>query len=342
MTTLSVLSEGQVQIEPTLLLNRGDVEQLLTLRECIDAVEKVFRRQGEGKLPPAGILGVRAANGGVHIKTALFDNDKNYVVAKLNANFPQNRTNFGLPTIQGLIVLYDAENGQAIALLDSIDITIKRTAAATAVAAKFLGRRDSSIATICGCGEQGCAQVQALCLVLPLTKAYSFDVNQEASSRLATNLSHELKIDIEPVRILPSAVRDSDVCVTCTTATKFFLHKEDVVPGTFVAAVGADDAHKQEIDPALMASAKVVGDSLEQICSIGDTHHAIANGLMQKEDVYAELSEIVAGQKRGRTSDDEIIVFDSTGIAIEDAAAAAVVYEKARARKIGHHFAFAA
>ena len=146
-------------------------------------------------------------------------------------------------------------------------------------------------------------------------------------------LSRELKIDIEPVRSLPSAIRNSDVVVTCTPATEFFVRKEDVTAGTFIAAVGADDSHKQEIDPALMASAKVVADSLEQVCSIGDTHHAIAAGLMRKEDVYAELSEIVAGRKPGRTSDDEIIVFDSTGVAIEDAAAATQSFMKKRARQ---------
>jgi ornithine cyclodeaminase/alanine dehydrogenase-like protein (mu-crystallin family) len=130
--------------------------------------------------------------------------------------------------------------------------------------------------------------------------------------------------------------------VTCTPATQFFVHKEDVAPGTFIAAVGADDSHKQEIDPALMASAKVVADSLEQVCSIGDTHQAIATDLMRKENVYAELAEVVAGKKPGRISEAEIIIFDSTGIAIEDAAAAVIVFEKALTAGLGNHFEFAA
>ena len=155
-------------------------------------------------------------------------------------------------------------------------------------------------------------------------------------------LSHELKIDIEVVRDLSSAIRDSDVCVTCTPAKEFVIRKEDVARGTFIAAVGADDAHKQEVDPALIASAKVIADSIEQCCAIGDTHHAIAKGLIRKEDVYAELGEIVAGRKSGRTNDDETFIFDSTGVAIEDAVAAAAVYEKARAASIGTYFQFAA
>jgi ornithine cyclodeaminase/alanine dehydrogenase len=140
---------------------------------------------------------------------------------------------------------------------------------------------------------------------------------------------------------LASAIQKSDVCITCTTANEFFVSQEDVRPGTFIAAVGADNEHKQEIDPALIASAKVVADSLEQSCAIGDVHHAIARGLMRKEDVYAELCEIVAGHKIGRDVDDEIIVFDSTGVAIEDAVAAAAVYERALADGIGTDFDFA-
>jgi ornithine cyclodeaminase/alanine dehydrogenase len=178
--------------------------------------------------------------------------------------------------------------------------------------------------------------------VLPLRKAYAVDVDSNASLRFAAELSEELNIDVEPAESLPGAIQSSDVVVTCTPATQFFVQKEDVRPGRFIAAVGADDSHKQEIDPALLSSAKVVADNLEQVCAIGDTHHAIAAGLMCKEDIYADLAEIVTGQKTGRTGDDEITIFDSTGVAIEDAAAATLVYEKACTAKIMNSFEFAA
>jgi alanine dehydrogenase len=330
-----------MQAKGTLLLRRSDVQELLGLTDCLDAVEEIFRLQGEGKVPAPKILGVHAQNGGLHVKAGLLPCDRNYLVAKLNANFPGNNARFNLPTIQGVIVMFDAENGLPLAILDSIDVTIKRTAAASPVGAKYLARTDSSVATICGCGQQGRANLRAIHLVLPLTKVYAFDVDERAAINLRNELSCELKIDIEPVRSLPSAIRTSDVVLTCTPATEFFVQKEDIAPGTFIAAVGADDLQKQELDPALIASAKVVADNLEQICSIGDTHHAIARGLMQKEDVYAELCEVVAG-KAGRTSKAEIIIFDSTGVAIEDAAAAAIVYEKALAARIGNYFEFAA
>jgi ornithine cyclodeaminase/alanine dehydrogenase-like protein (mu-crystallin family) len=318
-----------MQFEGTLLLRRSDIEGLLSLHECIGAVENIFRLQGEGKIPTPGVLGVKALGGGLHVKAGLLAGERDYLVAKLNANFPGNNAHFGLPTIQGVIAVFDAKNGTPLAILDSIDITIKRTAAASAVA-------------ICGCGQQGRAQLLAVLLVLPLTKIYAFDINKRAAIDFRNELSPDLKIDIELVRDLPSAIQKSDVCITCTTANESFVCKEDVSPGTFIAAVGADNDDKQEIDSALIASAKVVADSLEQSCAIGDVHHAIAHGLMRKEDVYAELCEIVTGQKIGRVADDEIIVFDSTGVAIEDAVAAAAVYERALADGIGTDFDFGA
>jgi alanine dehydrogenase len=331
-----------MQPEGVLLLSQTDVDQLLSLEQCIAAVEKVFRLQGEGKVTVPGILGLKGQAGTLHVKTALLPGKTSYFVAKLNTNFPENLVRFGLPTIQGVIVLYDAETGSPLALLDSIDITIKRTAAASAVAAKYLARTDSSVTTVCGCGRQGHAQLRALRTVLPLTKAYAFDLSTRAAQQLASKLAEELDLEIKPVRDLSRAIAESDVCVTCTTSRQFIVRKQDVSPGTFIAAVGADDEHKQEIDPALLASAKVVADSREQCSRIGDTHHAIVQRLMHPESIYAELSEIVAGGKPGRINEDEIIIFDSTGVAIEDAVTAAAIYEKARNAKKGGYFNFAA
>jgi alanine dehydrogenase len=328
--------------EETLLLSKSEVAHLLTIPDCIRAVEEMFRQLGEGKLPPPGILGIKSQQGGLHIKAALLPGEHDYIVAKLNTNFPQNRTKHDLPTIQGLIVVCDGANGHPLAVLDSIDITIKRTAAASAVAARYLARPASTVATICGCGQQAAAQLRAICTVLALKKIYAFDSDRTAAEKFAVALAEELGLAIAPTLDLPAALLHSDVGITCTTATEFFVREEDVPSGMFIAAVGADDTHKQEIDPALMASARVVADSVDQACTIGDTHHAIAAGLMRKENVYADLSEIVAGKKPGRTSDAEITIFDSTGIALEDAVSAIAVYEKAQNAAKARRFGFAA
>jgi ornithine cyclodeaminase/alanine dehydrogenase-like protein (mu-crystallin family) len=326
----------------TLLLSRSEVDRLLSMAECIDAVEKMFRQLGEGKLPPPGILGIKSQRGGLHIKAAHLPGDRDYIVAKLNANFPRNPAEHDLPTIQGLIMVGDGANGRPLAVLDSVDITIKRTAAASAVAAKYLARPDSSVATICGCGQQAAAHLRAITSVVPLKKIFAVDSNYKAAQDFAGRLAKELDLAIEPAREVSHALENSDICITCTTATEFFIRQEDVRPGTFIAAVGADDSHKQEIEPALMASAKVVVDSLEQCCAIGDTHHAIAAGLMKKENIYAELADIVAGKKPARRSPDEITIFDSTGIALEDAVTAVAVYEKSITEQNASRFDFAA
>ena len=315
--------------EGTLLLTSSQVRSLLSIDECIVAVEGAFRLYGKGKTASPGILGIHAQQGGFHIKAGILELGRNYFAAKVNANFPENATRFGLPTIQGVIVLCDADNGRPLAVMDSMEITTLRTGAATAVAAKYLARKDSRVATVCGCGNQGRIQLRALARVLPLEKAYAYDLAEARALQFARELSAELGILVTAVTDLSSAVRQGDVCITCTPSRRYFLQRHDVKPGTFIAAVGADNPEKQELEPALMAKSKIVVDVLEQCATIGDLHHALRAGLVTAAAVHAELGEIVAGKKPGRTSEDEIIVFDSTGMALQDVAAAAVVYERA-------------
>jgi ornithine cyclodeaminase/alanine dehydrogenase len=313
----------------TLSLSRSEVADLLSIEECIAAVERVFKLYGEGKTQPPGILGVHAHDGGFHIKAGLLDLDRSFFAAKINANFPHNANRFGLPLIQGVIFLADAQNGYPLALMDSMEITIQRTGAATAVAAKYLARPDSKSILICGCGNQGRVSLQALSKIFSLEHAFAYDVDHTQAQRFANELSAELKIPVETTSDLREAMKRIDICVTCTPSTQFFLKQDYVRPGTFIAAVGADSETKQELDPALLAQNKTVTDIVEQCASIGELHHAIASGLMTKQDAHAELSEVVAGTKSGRTSPDEIIIFDSTGMALQDVISAATVYMKA-------------
>jgi alanine dehydrogenase len=319
----------------TLLLKRSEIARLLGIEECIAAVEKAFKLNAEGKTAPPGILGIHGRDGGFHIKAGLLETGRSYFAAKVNANFPQNKKRFGLPMIQGIIALCDAENGTPLALMDSMEITVIRTGAATGVAAKYLARRDAKVVTICGCGNQGRISLKALALLRPLTRAYAFDIDEGQARRFANELSKELGFEVNAVNDLAKAVSESDICVTCTPSKRYFLKREDVSPGTFIAAVGADNEEKQELDPALMATNKVVVDLLEQCATIGDLHHALEQGLVTKTEVYGELGEVIAGKKVGRTSDDEIIIFDSTGIALQDVAAATIVYERALSEGAG-------
>lgn len=314
--------------EGTLLLTRRNVAELLGIEECIVAVERAFRSYGEGKTQPPGILGVHAANGGFHIKAGIMNLERSYFVAKVNANFPNNRK-IGLPTIQGVVVVCDAVNGRLLALMDSIEITIIRTGAATAVAAKYLARENAKTALICGCGSQGRISLEAIMKVRKLEKIFAYDIDNALARRFAEDLSGEFEIEITPTGDLAKAARVSEIIVTCTTAREYFLGLEHISPGTFVAAIGADNEEKQELEPALLTESKIVVDILEQSATIGELHHALKDGCVSFGDVHAELGEIVAGNKSGRASEDEIIVFDSTGMALQDVAATAIVYERA-------------
>jgi alanine dehydrogenase len=313
----------------TLLLTRGEVVELLTLDECIAAVEAGFRRQAEGGAVGPGVLGLPVPDGGFHIKAAGLRLARFYVAAKINANFPDNMARRGLPTIQGVVVLSDGETGLPLALIDSMEITALRTGAATAVAARYLARPEAHVATIVGCGRQGRIQLAALARVRPLERVHAVDADPGLAARFAREMSAQLGLDVRPAASAAEAAPGSDIFVTCTPSRRPLLHRVDVRPGAFVAAVGADNEHKQELEPALMAAATIVVDSLEQCAAIGDLHHALASGAVSIGQVHAELSEVVAGRKPGRRSAEEITIFDSSGVAIEDVAAAAAVYEKA-------------
>jgi ornithine cyclodeaminase/alanine dehydrogenase-like protein (mu-crystallin family) len=182
-----------------------------------------------------------------------------------------------------------------------------------------------------GCGAQGAVQLAAVAAVRPLDHAYVLDADQPRAEALAARATTTLGVRVEATKDLGAALRESDILVTCTSARAAFVFAPDVRPGTFIAAVGADNRGKQELAPDLVASATVVVDSLEQCAEIGELQHVLGAGLMRRDQVHAELADLVCGRRPGRTRDDEITIFDSSGVALEDVAAAVVVYEKARA-----------
>jgi len=301
-----------------LLISRRELASLMDLDAYYRAVESAFRAHAEGRATVPMPLHIAVEGGGFHAKGAFIDAgpEERFAAVKVNSNFPGNPAR-GLPTIQGAVLLYDANDGRLLAILDSAQITSKRTAAAGAVAARHLARRDSRTIGICGCGEQGRAQLAAIARVLPIERAWAWDVDFAGAERFAKEMSKALRLEVTAVR----EIADADVIVTATSAREPFLRT--VSPGTFLAAIGADNPLKSEIHPDLMASAKVVTDLTSQAIAMGDLHHAPGVA------VHAELGEILAGRKPGRESDAEIIVFDSTGVAIQDVAAAACAYQRA-------------
>lgn len=315
----------------TIILTRSQVANLLSHNECISAVEKMFQMHGECKTSEPGILGVHATAGGFHVKAGVMNLGKSYFVAKMNANFPQNPKQLSLPTIQGVVIVCDASNGRLLALTDSIEITIQRTGAATAVAAKYLAKKSSKKLAVIGCGNQGKVSMEMLSSIFPLTEIRLFDMESDNAQKLQAEASRIALKDVRVCATVQEAVKEADIIITCTPSKRPFLTRNMVSPGAFIAAVGADNEDKQELEEALVADSQLVTDVTAQCATIGELHHAIQRQMMTREDANAQLGEIVAGRKPGRSSDEDIIVFDSTGMALQDVASAAIVFEKALA-----------
>jgi len=315
----------------TRILTRSDVAAVLNLDDCIAAVEEVFRNYGQGRIAPPQSMGIHAEAGAFHIKTAVTD----LFAAKINANFPQNPQLHSLPTIQGVIVLIDLDRGTPLAILDSTLITTLRTAAATAVAAKYLARGDAHTVTIVGCGNQGRAHLEALMRVRPISRAYAFDLNVGSAERFAGEMRARLGIEVIESRSLDDSVAASDIVVACTPSRTPILHLRHLHDGLFIAGVGADNPNKNELEPALLERSLVVPDILEQAATMGDLHHAIAAGLLTRDDIHGELADVICGRVPGRLREDESFIFDSTGTALQDAATASVALSRSIERGIG-------
>lgn len=313
--------------EPPTWLGAEALRRLLPAEVVVDAVEAALRHAGSRAASGHAALAYDVDAGAFHVKTSGLDAPRAVYIAKINANFPGNPQR-GLPTIQGVAALFDATDGRLLALLDSPELTALRTGAATAVAARHLARPDSERCLLVGAGRQAAAQVAALAQVLPLARVAIFDLDAARARELGRGLESELGLAVEIAPELGPAALASDVVVTCTTTRTPLLFRSQVGPGTFIAAVGADHPSKQEIDPALVAASRCFVDSLEQALTCGELHHAVAAGAMAPEQVAGRLDELVTGAVEGRCSADEITLFDSTGIAIEDAAAALAAYAR--------------
>ena len=305
--------------ESILFLSRREVDELLPLDDCVAAIEDAFRAHAEGKSSTPALLHVNAHDGEFHVKVGALPR---YFALKANGGFFRNRERYGLPNIQGVIYLADARTGTPLAVMDSMAITVLRTGAATAVAAKYLARKDSASVLICGAGTQARSQLRALNRVIGVTRAGVWSQRADGAEKFATEMTLALGMPVTVAKS-PDAAEAYDVVVTCTPSKQPFLRSTAISPGTFVAAVGADSPDKRELEPEVLVRATVVTDITAQCAEVGELHH------VPDVKVHAELGEVITGGKAGRTSADEITVFDSTGTALQDVAAAALAYERA-------------
>ena len=326
--------------QASLVLTKRDIARLMSPDDWLDAVEIGFRAYAEDRAQVPLPMHISAPDGAFHAKGARLMLERSFVAVKLNGNFPSNPERHARPTIQGVLILCDACDGRVLAVIDSAELTLRRTAGASALAARLLALPGVDCIAICGCGAQGRAHLAALASMISPGHVRAWDRDATKAKQFAREMAEALHLDVIAVPDAASATRSSKVIVTATTARQPFLSQDMVPPGAFVAAVGADSPDKSELMPDLMANATIVVDLVAQAAVMGDLHHAVEAGVVTVAGVHAELADLVVGRKAGRTHADEVIIFDSTGTALQDAASAVRIYERALARNIGARITF--
>ncbi|QLC50274.1 alanine dehydrogenase [Methanolobus zinderi] len=317
-----------------LWLDQSDVKSVLDMSSTLSAVESGFREHGLKKvqMPPKSYLYFTEHNGDLRTMPSFMEEQDISGVKIVNVH-PDNREK-GLPTVMAVVVLNSTETGAPLAVMDGSYLTDMRTGAAGGVATKYLARRDSRVVGMVGVGDQARTQLLAISEVMDIDevkitsrKPSSCD-SFEKEMKQAVNCDFTRKGSIEDVC-------DCDVLVTTTPVRSPIVRSEWVRDGTHINAIGADAMGKQELESSLLKRSKVIVDDIVQASHSGEVNVSISSGAFAESEIYAELGEIVAGTKPGRESDEEITIFDSTGLAVQDLVTANMVYEKALEKGIG-------
>jgi len=306
------------------------------MKEAIRIAEDAFKEKGEDKvqMPSKTYVNFSRYNGDLRVMPAYLEQSDVAGVKVVNVH-PHNPKMLGIPSIMATIVLIDPKTGFPVSIMDGTWITALRTGAVGGVAAKYMSRADSKTAAIIGAGVQSRTQLAALMETREIARVKVMDISPEAQQRFIKEMSESFSVEILATSSVEEAVEDADIIVTVTPASKPILMNYCVDQGVHINAFGADAPGKQELDPMIFRRAKVVVDDLDQASHGGEIQHALANRIIETKDIYGDLGEIVAGAKAGRVSEEEITVFDSTGLAIHDVAVAWRIYEVAYERGIG-------
>lgn len=318
-----------------LILTQKEVKKILPLKKIdivINAVQKAFSDYGQNKvqMPAKLYLYFKEFNGDLRIMPSFSETLKLAGTKIVNVH-PDNYKK-RLKSIMAVIVLNDARTGLPLTLMDGTYITALRTGAASAVATKYLARKEAKSLGVIGAGSQAITQILAIAQVRKLSEILVYDINEEAIKNLEKILANE-KIKIKKASLKETAQKD--ILVTITPAKKPIIKKEWILPGTHINAIGADAVGKEELDPQILKKAKIIVDDWAQASHSGEINVPLKKGILKKKDVYAYLSEIICGKKIGRKNNKEITIFDSTGLAVQDLYTANIVYNLAKKKKLG-------
>ncbi|MFQ5952084.1 MAG: alanine dehydrogenase [Candidatus Omnitrophota bacterium] len=324
----------------TLILDGRTIKKLITMKEAIRTAEKGFKFYGQGKvqMPPKVYIHLDKYCGDFRAMPAHVDGFKMSGIKWVNVHLENKKK--GLPTVMAIMILSNPATGFPLCVMNATYATALRTGAAGGIAAKYLARRGSKKVALVGCGVQARAQLAALNEVLNVKEISVWGCRAAEIRKFIRGIEKKKKCKVKFARTIEECVRGSDVIVTTTPSRKPLVKLEWVKEGAHINAIGADARGKQELDPRILKKGKVVVDAWEQASHSGEINVPLKKKQLSKKDVCANIGEIVAGKKKGRRKKEDITIFDSTGLAVQDIAIADLVYRKARRLNKGKFIEF--
>jgi alanine dehydrogenase len=321
----------------TLILSRTDMMGLVTPAEYVGCVEQAYRMHGEGRyyMDPKGHIVLDKYPGEWEAMPSYIE-EPEAAACKWVSIRERNRAKFDLPTVFSILIYTHPETGFPLAICDGSYHTVMRTGAAAAVSAKWLARKDSKRLAIVGAGHMAEGTLATCNEVFRWEEVRVWSRSRETVGEfVAAQQPKYPQLRIRPLLDLEETVRGADVVVTVTPARAPIVRDEWIAPGTHIAALGADKGGDQELDPRILQRARIFVDDIRQCRTDGEINVPLSQGLIRESDIAGEIGEVITGKKRGRTSEAEITVFDSTGIALQDSATVPLEYERALAAGVG-------
>jgi alanine dehydrogenase len=320
----------------TLILSRTDMMGLVTPAEYVACVEQAYRMHGERRfyMDPKGHIVLDKYPGEWEAMPSYIE-EPEAAACKWVSIREQNRDRFDLPTVFSILIYTHPETGFPLAICDGSYHTVMRTGAAAAVSAKWLARQDSKVLAIVGAGHMAEGTLETCNEVFDWDEVRVWSRSQTTLDGFAEKYRDRYSFRLTPCPDLERAVRGADVVVTVTPAREPIVRDEWVGEGTHVAAVGADKSGDQELDARIVQRARIFVDDIRQCRTDGEINVPLAQGLISEDQIAGEIGEVVTGKKPGRTSDSEVTLFDSTGIALQDSATVPLEFERAVAAGVG-------
>ncbi len=314
-----------------LLLSRDDVIRVLEMPDCMDVVEKAFAELASG----TAVLPLRipiTPPDGLSLYMPAYLKELGALACKVVTVYKNNPTKHNLPTVIGKVLLQDPETGDVICIMDGGYLTAVRTGAASGVATKYLAKEDiGQTAGILGAGVQAKMQLWAVAVARKLSKALVYDISDKAVNSFISEMSAKLNLEIKKADSPDGLLAEADIICTATSSATPIFDGNKVRPGTHINGIGSHTPNARELDTAIVKKSKFIADSYEAcLKEAGDIMIPIDEGALDRSHMFAELGEVVTGKKPARESNDEITLFKSNGLAIQDVATAKLVYDKAK------------